>query len=77
MNQFEKEACKENSIVEMYFNENMVFEAWTIIIRETNLKDGQELFDELEKVLNRKTIMTEEEKISLDYEFWDYRNCRN
>ena len=75
MNNFEKMCAKENEIVEMYFQEGMFFEAWTIILRETNLKDGQELYDELEKVVSRKTGMTEDEKISLDYEFWNLRKC--
>ena len=76
MNNFERQCAEENPIVKAYFDENMTFEAWTIIIRETNLKDGQDLYNELEKVVNRKTIMTDEEKESLDYEFWDFRNCK-
>lgn len=75
MNNFEKRCAEENPTVKTYFDENMVFEAWCIILRETNLKDGQALYNELEKVCNRKTIMTEEEKTSLDYEFWDNRRC--
>lgn len=75
MNLFEKRCCEENSSVKSYFEEGMIFEAWTIILRETNLKDGQDLYDELEKVVSRKTGMTEDEKISLDYEFWDNRKC--
>ena len=75
MNNFEKMCAKENEIVEMYFQEGMFFFSLTIILRETNLKDGQELYDELEKVVSRKTGMTEDEKISLDYEFWNLRKC--
>ena len=75
MNNFEKRCAEENPTVKSYFDDGMVFEAWTIILRETNLKDGQALYDELEKVVCRKTIMTDDEKISLDYEFWDNRRC--
>lgn len=73
MNTFEKKCCAENPIVKDYFDNDMPFEAWTIILRETNLKDGQDLFDELEKVIYRKG-MTDEDKITLDYEFWANRS---
>lgn len=74
MNLFEKKCCEENETVKLYFEEGMIFEAWTIILRETNLKDGQDLYDELQKVTYRKG-MSEDEKMSLDYEFWDNRKC--
>lgn len=74
MNLFEKKCCEENETVKSYFEEGMIFEAWTIILRETNLKDGQNLYDELQKVIYRKG-MSEDEKMSLDYEFWDNREC--
>lgn len=76
MNSFEKKCAAENFVVDLYFKENMLFEAWITIIRETNLKDGQDLFDELEKVLYRKSSnFTEEEQLELDNEFFNYRNC--
>lgn len=75
MNNFEKKCCEENEMVKSFFDEGMVFEAWIIIIRETNLKDGQALFDEVEKVVHRKCAMTDDEKETLDYEFFSCRSC--
>ena len=75
MNSFEKRCAAENFVVDLYFKENMLFEAWITIIRESEIKDGQDLFDELEKVLYRKSSnFTEEEQIELDNEFFNYRD---
>ena len=76
MNSFEKKCAEENFVVDLYFKEGMLFEAWITIIRESEIKDGQELYNELEKVIYRKSSnFTEEEEESLAYEFFEYRNC--
>ncbi|MBQ6345179.1 MAG: hypothetical protein IJI96_03590 [Methanobrevibacter sp.] len=76
MNSFEKKCAEENKVVEIYFNEGMLFEAWITIIRESEIKDGQDLFDELDKIIYRKSSnLTEEEMEELNNEFFEYRNC--
>lgn len=76
MNLFEKKCAEENETVKMYFDDNDLFGAWIHIIRETNIKDGQALFDELEKVLYRKSSnFTDDEFDSLDCEFCACRRC--
>ena len=76
MNSFEKKCAAENFVVDLYFKENMLFEAWITIIRESEIKDGQDLYGELEKVLYRKSSnFTEDEETELIDEFFNYRNC--
>ena len=76
MNSFEKKCAKENFVVDLYFKEGMLFEGWITIIRESEVKDGQELYDELDKVIYRKSSnFTEDEVQELSNEFFEYRSC--
>ena len=73
---FEKKCAKENKTVELYLSEGMLFEAWIVIIQESEVKDGQELYDELEReIYKSSTKLTDEEAETLYAEFFEYRNC--
>lgn len=70
---FEQKQAKIDSDVELYLNENMYFEAWTMIIRHWT-GDWDELYEQLERECYKKsTKLTEEDIESLTIEFDDYR----
>ena len=70
---FEQKIAKNDQDVELYLNENMHFEAWTMIIRNFNGKtedEWQELYDQLEKECYKKsTKLTDEDQETLLAEF--------
>lgn len=70
---FEKQQAKIDSDVKLYLNENMIFEAWTMIIRHWE-GDFDTLWEKLEQEFMKKsTKLTADEIESLEYEFHDYR----
>ena len=75
---YEQKIAKMDSDVETYLNENMLFEAWTMIIRHFDGKtedEWQELYDQLEKECYKKsTKLTDEDQETLLAEFVYYKN---
>lgn len=70
---FEQKQAKNDPDVELYLNENMHFEAWTMIIRHWE-GDFDDLYEQLERESYKKTTkLTDEEVESLIIEFDDYR----
>lgn len=70
---FEKRLGKNDSDVQIYLEENMLFEAWTMIIRHWT-GDWDDLYEQLERECYKKTTkLTDEEVESLIIEFDDYR----
>lgn len=70
---FEQKIAKKDSDVELYLNENMHFEAWTMIIRHWE-GDFDTLWEKLEQEFMKKsTKLTQEDIDSLDCEFHYYR----
>lgn len=70
---FEQKQAKNDPDVELYLNENMLFEAWTMIIRHGE-GDFDDLYEQLERECYKKTTkLTEEDIESLIIEFDDYR----
>lgn len=75
---YEQKIAKNDSDVELYLNENMHFEAWTMIIRhfEGNTEDEWDnLYEQLEKECYKKsTKLTDEDQETLMAEFIYYKN---
>ena len=68
---FEKQQAKIDSDVEFYLNENMLFEAWCMIIRHWE-GDYDDLWEKLEQEQMKKSSkLTQDEKDTLSIE-WDY-----
>lgn len=71
---FENKQAENDFDVELYLNEGMFFEAWTMIIRHWT-GDFDELHDQLEKEANKKsTKLTDDDVESLYVEFLDCRS---
>lgn len=74
---FEKRIAEKDEDVKTYLDEEMYFEAWIMIIRHwtgTTFDDWQVLYDKLYQEFNKKsTCLTNDEMVSLDYEYFDYR----
>jgi len=73
---FEQKQAEIDDDVKLYLDENMHFEAWTMIIRHWE-GDFDDLWEKLEQEFMKKTTkLTEDEIESLDIEFFDYRRTR-
>lgn len=74
---FEKRIAEKDEDVKTYLDEEMYFEAWIMIIRHWTGKtfdDWQILYDKMYQEFNKKsTCLTNDEMVSLDYEYFDYR----
>lgn len=74
---FEKRIAEKDNDVKTYLDEGMYFEAWIMIIRHWTGKtfdDWQVLYDKMYQEFNKKsTCLTNDEMLSLDYEYFDYR----
>lgn len=69
---FLKRLAKENESIKDYLDEGMVFEAFIVVIRESDLP-AQKVFDEIEKEGYLKySRLTGEEYTSLMYEWLEY-----
>lgn len=75
---FEQKQAKIDSDVKAYLDENMHFEAWTMIIRHFDGKTSDEwddLYEQLEKECYKKTTkLTDEDQETLQAEYTYYRN---
>ena len=71
---FEQKIAKNDQEVELYLNENMHFEAWTMIIRHWE-GDFDELWEKLEQeTMKKSTPLTDDNIWSLNVEFLYYRD---
>ena len=75
---YEQKIAKMDSDVKTYLDENMIFEAWTMIIRHFDGKTSDEwddLYEQLEKECYKKTTkLTDEDQETLQAEYTYYRN---
>ena len=75
---YEQKIAKNDQDVELYLNEGMIFEAWTMIIRHFEGKTSDEwdnLYEQLEKECYKKsTKLTDEDMDTLQAEYTYYRN---
>lgn len=70
---FEQKIAKNDSDVELYLNEGMLFEAWTMIIRHWE-GDFDTLWEKLEQEqMKKSTKLTQEEIDTLTVEFHYYQ----
>ena len=71
---FEQKIAKNDQEVETYLNENMHFEAWTMIIRHWT-RNFDTLWEKLEQEFMKKTTkLTPEDIETLTIEFFYYRD---